>query len=102
MNEKHKRAASTRDFHRSTRKRSLLSSFWLPMAGSVSDFFAVLVASLAAFYVRFFGPVYEVFHSYWVPSAVEYLSFGAILGLGSPFSPVKISLLLYSFTDLYA
>lgn len=81
MNGKHKRAASTRDFHRSTRKRSLLSSFWLPMAGSVSDFFAVLVASLAAFYVRFFGPVYEVFHSYWVPSAVEYLSFGAILGL---------------------
>jgi hypothetical protein len=30
------------------------------------------------------------------------LLFGAILGLGSPFSPVKISLLLYSFTDLYA
>lgn len=65
----------------STRKRSLLSSFWLPMAGSVMDFFAVLMASLLAFYVRFFGPVYEVFHSYWVPSAVEYLSFGAILGL---------------------
>lgn len=65
----------------SSRKRSLLSSFWLPMAGSTMDFVAVLAASLLAFYIRFFGPVYEVFHSFWVPSALEYLSFGAILGL---------------------
>ncbi|MCB1060111.1 MAG: sugar transferase [Calditrichaeota bacterium] len=65
----------------STRKRSLLTSFWLPMAGSAMDFFAVLVASILAFYIRFFGPVYEVFHSYWVPSAFEYLSFGGLLGL---------------------
>lgn len=51
------------------------------MAGSGMDFFGVLAASLLAFYIRFFGPVYEVFHSYWVPSALEYLSFGALLGL---------------------
>ncbi|MCB9357523.1 MAG: sugar transferase [Calditrichaeota bacterium] len=45
------------------------------------DLFAILAASLLAFYVRFFGPVYEVFHSFWVPSAIEYSSFGALLGL---------------------
>ncbi len=45
------------------------------------DLIAILIASLVAFYVRFFGPVYEVFHSYWVPSALEYLAFGGILGL---------------------
>lgn len=66
---------------RSTRQRSLLTTFWLPMAGSVMDVFAVLAASLLAFYIRFFGPVYEVFHSYWVPSALEYLAFGVMLGL---------------------
>ncbi|MBL0062547.1 MAG: sugar transferase [bacterium] len=64
----------------SSRKRSLLTSFWLPMAGSMMDFVAVLIASLIAFYIRFFGPVYQVFHSYWVPSALEYLAFGALLG----------------------
>lgn len=65
---------------RSSRKRSLLSSFWLPMAASAMDFVGVLAASLVAFYVRFFGPVYDVFHSFWVPSALEYLTFGALLG----------------------
>ncbi len=65
----------------STRKRSLLSSFWLPLAGSVLDIVAVLCAAMAAYEIRFWAPLNRLHPAFMVPTREEYLWFGALLGL---------------------
>lgn len=65
----------------STRKRSLLSSFWLPVAGSALDVLAVVVATEFAYFLRFWGPINNLYPASMIPSRIDYVWFGAVLGL---------------------
>ncbi|MBK8127592.1 MAG: hypothetical protein IPK53_01250 [bacterium] len=65
----------------STRKRSLLSSFWLPLAGSVMDISAVIAAAEGAFLLRFWGPINDLYPAVMIPTRGDYVWFGLVLGL---------------------
>lgn len=72
---------TTRSLGGSTRKRSLLSTFWLPLAGNILDIVAVLCASMAAYNIRFWGPLNTLHPAHMVPTREEYVWFGLLLGL---------------------
>ncbi|MCC6476867.1 sugar transferase [bacterium] len=67
--------------HAGTRRRSLLTSFWLPAGGSLLDIAAIVIAAMISFYLRFSTPVARMLHPSWNPAAIEYFGFAIILGV---------------------